>query len=121
VFAAVTSRMLSPKTDQPTDGGLRLWLRGSLFRGTAWPRLRPGTVKTRTKEVGFQLLCGSARPFIRRLRRGPTGACGLASFAPQACCEVYTAWAEKDSGLAAEKQERIAKAGIEIAGRWILV
>ncbi len=27
------------------------------------------------------------------------------------------AWAEKNAGLAAEKQQRIARAGIEIAGR----
>src|SRR5258708_1791241 len=40
-----------------------------------------------------------------------------AASARRGCCEVYTAWAEKDSGLAAEKQERIAKAGIEIAGK----
>ena len=41
----------------------------------------------------------------------------MACVAPQACGEVYTAWAEKDPVLAAEKQQRIARAGIEVAGK----
>ena len=120
VFAAVTSRMLSPTTDQPTDGGATFVAAGQLISGgTALAEAPPRPpVKTRTKEVGFQLLCGSAQTLYPSLEAGATGGVlALASFAPQACCEVYTAWAEKDSGLAAEKQERIAKAGIEIAGK----
>jgi dihydrodipicolinate synthase/N-acetylneuraminate lyase len=120
VFAAVTSRMLSPKTDQPADGGATFVAAGQLVSGaTALAEAPPRPpLKTRTKEVGFQLLCGSAQTLYLSLEAGATGGVlALASFAPQACCEVYTAWAEKDSALAAEKQERIAKAGIEIAGK----
>jgi dihydrodipicolinate synthase/N-acetylneuraminate lyase len=120
VFAAVTSRMLAPKTEQPAEGGATFVAAGQLVSGaTALAEAPPRpTLKTRTKEVGFQLLCGSAQTFYPSLEAGATGGVlGLATFAPQACCEVYTAWTEKDSGLAGEKQERIAKAGIEIVGK----
>jgi 4-hydroxy-2-oxoglutarate aldolase len=120
VFAAVTSRMLAPKAEQLADGGATFVAAGQLISGaTALAEAPPRPpLKTRTKEVGFQLLCGSAQTLFPSLEAGATGGVlGLATFAPQACCEVYTAWAEKDSGLAAEKQERIAKAGIEIVGK----
>ena len=120
VFAAVTSRMLSPTGEQPADGGATFVAAGQLVSGaTALAEAPPRPpLKTRSKEVGFQLLCGSAQTLYPSLEAGATGGVlALASFAPQACCEVYTAWAEKDSGLAAEKQERIAKAGVEIAGK----
>ncbi len=120
VFAAVTSRMMSLKTEQAADGGATFVAAGQLVSGaTALAEAPPRPpLKTRTKEVGFQLLCGSAQTLYPSLEAGATGGVlALASFAPQACSEVYTAWAEKDSGLAAEKQERIAKAGIEIAGK----
>ena len=120
VFAAVTSRMLSPKTEQGADGGATFVAAGQLVSGaTALAEAPPRPpLKTRTKEVGFQLLCGSAQTLYPSLEAGATGGVlALASFAPQACYEVYTAWAEKDPVLAAEKQERIARAGIEIAGK----
>jgi 4-hydroxy-2-oxoglutarate aldolase len=120
VFTAVTSRMMSLKTEQAADGGATFVAAGQLVSGaTALTEAPPRPkLKTRTKEVGFQLLCGSAQTLYPSLEAGATGGVlALASFAPQACSEVYTAWAEKDSGLAAEKQERIAKAGIEIAGK----
>jgi 4-hydroxy-2-oxoglutarate aldolase len=120
VFAAVTSRMLSPKTEPAADGGATFVAAGQLISGaTALAEAPPRPpLKTRTKEVGFQLLCGSAQTLYPSLEAGATGGVlALATFAPQACCEVYTAWAEKDPVLAAEKQERIVKAGIEIAGK----
>ena len=120
VFAAVTSRMLAPKTAEAVDGGATFVAAGQLISGaTALAEAPPRPpLKTRTKEVGFQLLCGSAQTLFPSLEAGATGGVlALATFAPQACCEVYTAWAEKDPVLAAEKQDRIAKAGIEIAGK----
>ncbi len=121
VFAAVTSRMLSPQTgQQESNAGSTFVAAGELVSGAtaiAVAAPRP-PLKTRTKEVGFQLLCGSAQTLYPSLEAGATGGVlALATFAPQACCEVYTAWAEKDAALAAEKQERIARAGIEIAGK----
>src|ERR1700761_399060 len=120
VFAAVTSRMLAPKTEQPADGGASFVAAGQLIAGATALAEAPlrSPLKTRTKEVGFQLLCGSAQTLFPSLEAGATGGVlALATFAPQACCEVYTAWAEKDPVLAAEKQQRVAPAGIEIAGK----
>jgi len=118
IFAAVTSRMLSPQTleeEKPTFVAAEQLILGAMAIAVAPPR---PPLKTRTREVGFQLLCGSAQTLYPSLEAGATGGVlALASFAPQACCEVYTAWAEKDPVLAAEKQQRIARAGIEIAGK----
>ena len=75
-------------------------------------------LKTRTREVGFQLLCGSAQTLYPSLEAGATGGVlALATFAPQACQEVYTAWKENDAVLAADKQRRIVRAGIEVCGK----
>ena len=119
VFAAVTSRMLSPKTgSRQTRGdvcscGAAYFRRDGVGRGSA-----SASAEDAHQGSGFQLLCGSAQTLYPSLEAGATGGVlALATFAPQACCEVYTAWAEKDPVLAAEKQERIAQAGIEIAGK----
>jgi 4-hydroxy-2-oxoglutarate aldolase len=117
VFAAVTSRML---TQPQSVSATPFVAAGELVSGTtavAVAQPRP-PLKTRTREVGFQLLCGSAQTLYPSLESGASGGVlALATFAPQACCEVYTAWAEKDSGLASEKQQRIVPAGVEIAGK----
>jgi len=118
VFAAVTSRMLSAQTvkeEIATFVAAEQLVSGATVLAVPPPR-RP--LKTRTREVGFQLLCGSAQTLYPSLEAGATGGVlALASVAPQACGEVYTAWAEKDPDLAAEKQQRIVRAGIEIAGK----
>jgi 4-hydroxy-2-oxoglutarate aldolase len=119
VFVAVTARMLSSQTGQP-EGNATFVAAGELGSGGTAIAVAPPRppLKTRTREVGFQLLCGSAQTLYPSLEAGATGGVlALATFAPQACCEVYTAWAEKDAVLAAEKQQRIARAGIEIAGK----
>jgi 4-hydroxy-2-oxoglutarate aldolase len=118
VFAAVTSRMLSSHTGQDeiaTFVAAEQLVSGVTVLAAPAPR-RP--LKTRTREAGFQVLCGSAQTLYPSLEAGATGGVlALASVAPQACGEVYTAWAEKDPLLAEEKQQRIARAGIEIAGK----
>lgn len=119
IFAAVTSRMLSAQTKGVT-GGATFVSTGQLVSGAtaiAAPPPRP-PLKTRTREVGFQVLSGSAQTLYPSLEAGATGGVvALADFAPQAACEVYTAWAEKDAVLGLEKQERITKAGIEVVGK----
>jgi 4-hydroxy-2-oxoglutarate aldolase len=118
IFAAVTSRMLAPQASG--GAGATFVSAGQLVSGATAVAVAPPqpALKTRTREVGFQLLCGSAQTLYPSLEAGATGGVlALADFAPQACHEVYTAWAEKDAALAAEKQERIARAGIEVCGQ----
>jgi 4-hydroxy-2-oxoglutarate aldolase len=116
VFAAVTSRMLSTQA----AGGATFVTAGQLATGATAIAVAPPrpALKTRTREVGFQLLCGSAQTLYPSLEAGATGGVlALATFAPQACGEVYTAWAEKDAALAGEKQQRIVRAGVEVCGQ----
>ena len=67
-------------------------------------------IKTRTREVGFQVLTGSASIILPSLEAGASGAIlGFGACAPEACYEVYFAWKDRDSKLAAEKQDLISK------------
>jgi dihydrodipicolinate synthase/N-acetylneuraminate lyase len=67
-------------------------------------------LKTRTKEVGFQVLTGSASIILPSLEAGASGAIlGFGACAPEACYEVYFAWKDRDAKLAAELQQRVAK------------
>jgi 4-hydroxy-2-oxoglutarate aldolase len=116
IFAAVTSRMLAQQgAKAATFVTAEELVSGGAALAVAPP---PSPLKTRTREVGFQILAGSAQTLYPSLEGGATGGVlALATFAPQACCEIYTAWAEKDATLATEKQQRVAPAGIEIAGK----
>lgn len=70
-----------------------------------------GNLKTRQKEVGFQVLVGAAHKLLPSLEAGAVG--GILAFAcpaPTACYEIYAAWKEGDADLARLKQERIIKA-----------
>jgi 4-hydroxy-2-oxoglutarate aldolase len=70
-----------------------------------------GGVKTREKEVGFQVLAGVAQKLELSLEAGAVGGIlGFACPAPTACYEIYAAWKEGDSELARLKQARIVKA-----------
>jgi 4-hydroxy-2-oxoglutarate aldolase len=76
------------------------------------------TLRTRTREVGFQILCGAADKLLPSLEAGATGAVlALAACAPQACHEIYIAWKEGDAPLAGEKQARVVAASSLVAGR----
>jgi len=70
-----------------------------------------GKMKTRQKEVGFQVLVGAAHKLQPSLDAGAVGAIlAFACPAPTACYEIYAAWKEGDAELARMKQERISKA-----------
>jgi hypothetical protein len=70
-----------------------------------------GKMKTRQKEVGFQVLVGAAHKLQPSLDAGAAGAIlAFAGPAPTACYEIYAAWKEGDAELARLKQERIAGA-----------
>jgi dihydrodipicolinate synthase/N-acetylneuraminate lyase len=114
VFEAVTSRMLIPKYQSEVGFVSAAELGGGVALA-APPPIAP--IKTRNKEVGFQVLTGSAGTLLESLDAGATGAVlGFAACAPQACQEVYLAWKDHDLALAAEKQQRIAGASQRIVG-----
>jgi len=115
IFAAVTTRMLEarPLIEAATFVSAEM-LGGGGALAMAPPR---PAIKARTREVGFQVLSGSAGTLFESLEAGATGAVlALAACAPQACHEIYTAWKEKDPVLAQEKQERILRASARVGG-----
>lgn len=68
-----------------------------------------GALKTRPKEVGFQVLVGAAQKLEPSLNVGAVGAIlAFADCAPTACFEIYAAWKENNDAVAKEKQQRIA-------------
>ena len=114
VFEAVTGRMLNAKVE--AEGGFvpASELGGGVALAVAPPAPQ---IKTRTKEVGFQVLTGSPGTLLESLDAGASGAVlGFAACAPQACQEIYLAWKDHDPALAAEKQRRIAGPSQRIAG-----
>jgi dihydrodipicolinate synthase/N-acetylneuraminate lyase len=124
-FAAVTGRMLkaAAAASASAEGGALVTV-GALA-GTSAPNPKPsssavtmvGGLKTRQKEVGFQVLVGAAHKLHASLDAGAVGAIlAFADCAPTACYEIYAAWKDGDAALAREKQERIAKAAERIVG-----
>jgi dihydrodipicolinate synthase/N-acetylneuraminate lyase len=116
VFEAATGRMLAAKT---TAAGTFVSV-DDLASSVAVAKASPVTqIKTRTKEVGFQVLTGSTAGLLQALQAGAAGAIlGFAACAPQACVEVYLAWKDHDLKLAEEKQQRIAGPSKRIVGQW---
>src|SRR5579859_1918415 len=113
-FDAVTPRMLAA-ANTPSDGGELVPV--GVLSGTAESKPSSsavtvvGKIKTRQKEVGFQVLVGAAHKLHPSLDAGAIGAIlAFANPAPTACYEIYAAWKEGDAELARLKQERIAKA-----------
>ena len=126
-FAAATGRMLRAATAAADANGGALVSVGALAGTVPKPSSSAVTVvgglKTRQKEVGFQVLVGAAHKLHPSLEAGAVGAVlAFADCAPTACYEIYAAWKDGDQGLAAEKQQRIAQAaerivsGLSIAG-----
>lgn len=115
IFEPVTGRMLTPKSEVADGGFVPASELGSGVALATAPPVVP--MKTRTKEVGFQVLTGAAGTLLESLEAGASGAVlGFAACAPQACQEVYLAWKDHDLKLAAEKQERITAPSQRVAG-----
>jgi len=115
-FEAVTPRMLAAEAAGNSGNGGELVSVGAL---SGAKETKPsssavsvvGKMKTRQKEVGFQVLVGAAHKLHPSLDAGAVGAIlAFACPAPTACYEIYAAWKEGDAELARLKQERIAKA-----------
>ncbi len=114
VFEAVTARMLVPRAESAGSFVSANDLAGGGAIAAAPPAI---PIKTREREVGFQVLTGSERCIFEALQGGATGAiAAFATLAPQACQEIYLAWKDRDLKLAEEKQQRILAAGTRIVG-----
>jgi len=76
-----------------------------------------GKLKTRQKEVGFQVMVGAAQQLEPSLSLGAVGAIlAFACPAPMACYEIYAAFKDGDHALARGKQERVRLAAQRVAG-----
>ena len=119
-FAAVTPRMLKAAAAKNEQESRELVSVGSLTGaevGSLTPAVtKPsssavttvGKLKTRQKEVGFQVMVGAAHQLEPSLAMGAVGAIlAFACPAPTACYEIYAALKEDDTALAREKQERV--------------
>lgn len=113
VQQAVTGRMSSR---QEANGGNTL-VSAEHLAGAGGPvavaPAKPGPPKarTRTREVGFQVLVGAAQTLMDSLQVGASG--GVLAFAapaPTICFEIYVAWRDNDLELARSKQNAIAGA-----------
>ena len=121
-FEAVTPRMLAAASASSSgEGGELVQVGGISGSSSVKPSSSAVTVvgrmKTRQKEVGFQVLVGAAHKLHPSLDAGAVGAIlAFANAAPTACYEIYAAWKEGDTELARLKQDRIAKAAMRVGG-----
>jgi 4-hydroxy-2-oxoglutarate aldolase len=123
-FEAVTPRMLAAAAGGSSrDEGELVQVTAlagsgsSLAKPSSAAVTMVGKMKTRQKEVGFQVLVGAAQKLHPSLDAGAAGAIlAFACVAPTACYEIYAAWKEGDAGLARLKQDRIASAAQRLAG-----
>ena len=121
-FEAVTPRMLKAAAAEGEKQSRELVSVASLTSTAAEAPLRPtatsvpsssavtvvGKLKTRQKEVGFQVMVGAAHQLEPSLGLGAVGAIlAFACPAPGACYEIYAALKDGDTALASEKQERV--------------
>jgi 4-hydroxy-2-oxoglutarate aldolase len=118
-FEAVTPRMVKAATEGSGPGGELVPI--AALAGETKPSSSSvsvvGGLKTRQKEVGFQVLVGAAHKLEPSLQAGAVGAIlAFADAAPTACYEIYAAWKEGDFELARIKQQRITKAAERVVG-----
>ncbi len=100
VQQAVTGRMLAGSYS--SDGIVTIG-------GTGTAVATPSRLKTRNKEVGFQVLVGAAQTLLDSLQVGASGGVlGFAAPAPTICFEIYAAWRDNDVDLARSKQQALA-------------
>jgi dihydrodipicolinate synthase/N-acetylneuraminate lyase len=129
-FEAVTPRMLKAAEAESKKESRELVSVAALTGSAASParedgKPKPssaavsvvGNLKTRQKEVGFQVMVGAAHQLEPSLARGAVGAIlAFACPAPTACYEIYAALKEGDDALAREKQDRIKRAVERVVG-----
>jgi 4-hydroxy-2-oxoglutarate aldolase len=116
-FEAVTPRMIKAAANDGLKGGQMVSVEA--LAGPGKPSSSAvsvvGSLKTRQKEVGFQVMVGAAHQLEPSLALGAVGAIvAFACPAPMACYEIYAALKEEDTALAREKQERVRLAAQHI-------
>lgn len=114
-FTAATARMLKAVEEvRPGAFVSAESLAGGLVLATA---PAPPAVKTRTKQVGLQILWSHAQDATEALQAGAGGiAAAAAAAVPQAVFEIWAAWKDGDHTLMREKQKRVAQAEPFFAG-----
>src|ERR1051326_3269020 len=107
VQQAVTARMFAAPS--PNENGGQMVSVSQLSAGAAVAE-RP-KIKTRTKEVGFQVLVGAAHTLLDSLQAGASGGVlGFAAPAPTICFEIHAAFKDNDLELARAKQTALTPA-----------
>lgn len=108
VQQAVTERMLTARAG---NNGGQLVSVGELTGNGGTAVATPHRIKTRSKEVGFQILVGAAHTLLDSLQVGASGGVlGFAAPAPTICFEIYAAFRDNDLELARSKQQRLEPA-----------
>ena len=111
VQQAVTGRMTTAISATADINGGQLVSAIALSGGSDVAVATRPRVKTRQKEIGFQVLVGAAHTLLSSLEAGASGAVlAFAAPAPTICFEIYAAWKDNDIDLAKSKQERLAPA-----------
>jgi dihydrodipicolinate synthase/N-acetylneuraminate lyase len=124
-FEAVTPRMMATAASSSNGEGGGELVQVAGLSGSTVEKPSSGAVtvvgkmKTRQKEVGFQVMVGAADKLHASLEAGAVGAIlAFACIAPTSCYEIYTAWKEGDAELARLKQERIAGSSQRVVGEF---
>src|SRR5690348_7920421 len=108
VQQAVTGRLAAASAGESNGG--QLVSVGQLTGGGSAVATAP-KIKTRSKEVGFQVLVGAAHTLLDSLQAGASGAVlAFAAPAPTICFEIYAAFRDNDIELARSKQEILTTA-----------
>lgn len=111
VFQPVTARMSGPGTNRSQTAGAGIVSTQELAGNGGVAIASQPKLKTRTKEVGFQVLVGAAHTLVSSLQAGASG--GVLAFAapaPTICFEIYSAWKDNDVQMAEAKQTSIVTA-----------
>jgi len=120
VFNAFTARMMLGSQESAREMVSVAALAGAKSSSSSvMPAPVAPVVKVmRKKEVGFQLLAGSAQKLLPSLDAGAAGAVlAFGAAAPTACFEIYTAWKDGDKELAQLKQQRIVEPATRVASQ----
>ena len=123
-FTAATGRMLQPvlAAPAPMQGGFvsaSSLATGAAVAGGMAVLETPvaPALRTRTKQVGTQIVWAYATDATEALRAGANGiATPAAASVPQAVFEIWAAWKDGDTSLMHEKQARVAAVETLLAG-----